>query len=507
MLFLSGSGVVYISTVLMLLLQFMCTVLLSHRLGDQGIGAVSFVLRLVSVPVALVGLGLPTIVSRYVASRVEDDHSSVMASSVVPPMFLSAVVIAAIWITAEPIAMQTGDLGLGPLIVLGSFIVPLGATSAIAMSFVRGRMQFKKYGGLLLVAPVTNLLVIVLMYDALTPLTAIAASLVASAAAVVVSIANTPKVAWGLPSRAITSQLLISGIPLLLANLAGSLLDSTGTIVLGVLTNDMSIVGAYSNAFVVASLIRYLAEPLSVILLPISAAAFASSATSELRVVVSTALKVITVVYVPFCLIVSVTSGEVLTILFPIEFVIGAPVLTILSLFSPAIAIHFLFWRLLVANGNTFAAGAVYVVASVLNIPLCVLMTHYLGIIGPALSTGTTFLTMAIGSAELVRRKVGIRVDPSLSRIIGAIVFLVMTTLWHRAVIFLLGQIEIRSDILVICVVGAGALLAQAILKPISSSDRNFVMRMMDGFPGPVKRLMELLMAPFTSRAGQRNRT
>lgn len=201
-----------------------------------------------------------------------------------------------------------------------------------------------------------------------------------------------------------TKKLFVFSLPLLLLGLTTLVIVYTDTIMLGMYL-PTNIVGIYSAAAPLARFIPILLGAAAWLYLPITSKLWAQNRKKDLKKIYATITKWIVSLTLPLFLVLFLFPSIVLKFLFGAEYISAASVLSILS-------IGFFFHTLmgpndvgLIAIGENKSVAILRGIAALLNLFLNFLLIPYLGMVGAAVaSTSSWILSNLLISIQLYRR-------------------------------------------------------------------------------------------------------
>jgi len=401
---LSGSAIVMLGLFAMVVSEFLFLLAISHYLGGVGVGLVSYSTRIVSIVSMIVTLGIPSIVTTMQSSDGSENRRPLLAAALLCSLPLALVSATILFFTAPIIGSQTGASELSLLISFQCIVLPVSAIGVMAAGIVRGRLQFGRYAVSMALGPLMTLVIVIVCSGILTPLLAIQAVVISTVASSLIVLLLARPLVTGKVELRLVRELMVKGVPLMIVGFSGLLIDSAGVLILGLLSYDMALVGSFSNAFSISSYLRYAVEPISLALLPLVAREMAQCGTAKADSVLAASVRTIDVFFIPLAALVGITSTEVMLVLFPPEFAVAAPALSILALASPGVALYYVYSRVLIAQGRTMVLGALTALAAVVSVTTTSILSIPLGIMGAGIASAITFVIMGAASMVLTTR-------------------------------------------------------------------------------------------------------
>jgi len=472
----SGSAIVTGGLYVSILFQFIQVLVISHLLGDVGIGLVSLATRTVSLVQTLIVIGIPTMITRNLAAS-EDRacRDSLFSTSVAMTLPMSVLAVLSILVAAPYVSLAMDDLRVGPLVALLGLSLPFSSLGALALAYLRGTMQFGRYSLLLVVSPALSLFVITLLIGSLTPEVVVLSVLIATAVSSVVGLRLANPRTWKLLGGLFVRSILLPGVPLLFLALAGTFMDSIDAIVLQIITADVGIVGVYSNAYSLAAYLRYLVEPLALVLLPIASKALSSEDRVAVSSILSSSLKVIFVFFTPLAFLFAMLSPEIIGLLLPSVFLQGSLSLAVLALASPCLACYYVFSRTLIAAGKMYLLSLLVGTSLLAGFIIKVVLTLFFGMLGTAVSSAISFAIMAIVTGVFMKRTCGLALILTRRAFVGPFSVLLVSFTLRQVVSAILASYGLVHPLAVVAIVFVGVFAIETVVKPLSAEEASLI--------------------------------
>jgi O-antigen/teichoic acid export membrane protein len=461
--------------------QFIVLLVISHALGPAGVGAFSLTIRTVSLISMLITLGLPSIVTRTRATeKPSTKKSSTVTTSLLLTLPLAFVLYLVLILFSPRIELVFGAPGLALLLIVHGLTLPLSVLGGMSAASVRGELKFGRFGIVTASTPIVNTVLVLICFSWLSPILAIILGVISAGVGALLALAFAAPSTWGYPDTHLLRKMIIAGAPLLVVSLAGIFIDSIDLFVLGFMSFDLAVIGAYSNAFSVSSYLRYLIEPISLALLPIASSTLSSSRYEETESILKVAVRIIIVFFAPIAVVCSMLSQELLLLLFPTEFVMGAPALSILAISTVGLALYYLANRILIAGEKTRLLGASLMVCAFVDFLLTIPLTYYFGMLGAAASSAITFVLMGLVMVHLVNRQFGFHIGVNRMDVTNCMIILVVCLLGRHLFLQLTAPFGSIYPLFTVGFVLALVLITEAVLKPLSSAELQLVLGLLE---------------------------
>lgn len=491
----SGSSIVAIGLVSSALLQLVINIILSHHLGTEGIGLVALVLGYTSVISIVAMLGIPTVVTHLVAANSDEkDQGAVLSTSLIVVSLTSLFAIVILVFSANALAVLMTVPELGPLIIIQSVGLPLTAVSVNIAGYLRGMLRFRGYALLQFAGPASNLIFMFfyLYWQVLDPTTAILSGVLGSGLSALFGYSMIYSSKWSTPDRIKLKSILVLAVPLLIVGLSGTLIDSIDVIILRLVGVNLDLIGAYSNAYTLSIYLRYIVEPVALVLLPIASGLLSYNRVKDTQSILDAGIRLVAIVFVPLVIFVAISSRHILQFLYPIGFTVAASSLFILSVGSIGLAVYYLNSRLLIAQAETKTLGSLVAFAAVIDIVLTVIFTMQIGLIGTALSSALTFLLMGMISSIYIRRKIGLIIAFRKRDILTWSSIVIADSLFLFIASNTLDLSNPFENMLVLVLILVVTCLTLFLTKPLSTKDGDVLIATMDSITLP-KRFRRIL--------------
>lgn len=382
-------------------LLFGIGVLLARTLGPEEYGSYALVMAIIMVAAIPATAGAPNLFVREIAKAKTKSNWNYIWR-LFKWYFKSITIYSFLLFLAFVLAVQLGSKGLdGKLLaslIYGLWLVPLLSMVLTIGASLRGlgKVVFGQIPNTI-IAPVFFLLLIVVMVfiGDLTAVVAIRLKIISTCIALVIGGAFLYKLLKRKVSKVNDDNDIIKFSSLLSLTLIGGfqiLLVNIDILVIGVLCSNED-VGVYKVAVQLSNLVVFGLYSINQILHPKFATLYSQNELERLKKLVSYSSKIILMVAIPPVLLLTVTSGKVLTLLFGSYYATGSMVLCILAIGQLINASFGSVGALLNMTGNENDTLKGMVVALVMNVILNLILVPIYGPEGAALSTAASCLT------------------------------------------------------------------------------------------------------------------
>ncbi|OED29578.1 flippase [Methanosphaera sp. WGK6] len=190
-------------------------------------------------------------------------------------------------------------------------------------------------------------------------------------------------------------MLICFAIPVTITALSEMAIYDIGTIIIGIfmLSSD---VGYYNSADPIARIPLVISLSISTVLLPATSEAYALKNHELLQQYVVDCLRYCILIVLPLCVLISIFSSPIITILFGSTYIAGSGVLSILVIGMSFYSIYMICSSILQGTGNPRIPMYILLIGTVLNVVLNVLFVKNIGILGAAIATTITTCILMI---------------------------------------------------------------------------------------------------------------
>ena len=390
-----GTVQMLVARVFLLVSGFGVATLLARYLGPTSFGVYSVVMSFVVWFERIAGGGIPRGTTTLL-SQAPEKRAVIEQSTRVLLMALALPVFVLIWIFAPTIAAYASIPDDGTLIRIAALNLPAMALFFAYESVFSGLHMFAAQSKLLIVQSVAKLVgIAALLFVGLSVTSAFVAHVAATAVAILWAAALSP-LTRAPPSVSIMRQMIELAVPLgtylaalmLLINLSLWQLQGSGI--------DAEEVGFYAASINVTRLMMVVPSAVSVVLYPSLIRALSTSQHDHATKYVQGAARFAFIIVVPACVLLAVDASEVMALLFGLEFVPGARVLSLLCVAFSLVALLDILLNALMAAGGLLRSVAVLVLLIPVLYVLNALWIPQAGAVGAAAASA---VSLAIGAA------------------------------------------------------------------------------------------------------------
>lgn len=184
-------------------------------------------------------------------------------------------------------------------------------------------------------------------------------------------------------------MLIKFAVPVAITALSEMAIYDVGTLVIGILMLSTD-VGYYNAADPISRIPLVISLSVSTVLLPATAEAYALKNQKMLQEYVVDCLRYSILTVLPLCVLISVFSTPIISLLFGKEYISGSAVLSILVIGMSFYSIYMICSSILQGIGHPKLPMNILLVGTLVNISLNTLFVYYYGIVGAAIGTTIT---------------------------------------------------------------------------------------------------------------------
>ncbi|WP_340817894.1 flippase [Methanolobus sp. WCC4] len=382
---------------------------LGRLLGPSNYGIYAVVISLMTMVNLILATGIPQALSKYVAHG-DISVKAVRDISLKIQLVFSLGIFLIYYIIAGKIALLLNDEGLTPLIRLSSFIVPSYALYSISTGYLNGLQEYKKQAITAISYSFFKaifILVMVLIGYALRG--AIFGFVLAPMAALLIGIYCTKqrkfveKNSQEINKEISVRQVLDFAIPIIFFSVITNLISNIDLFFVKAYLTDYD-AGIYSASSTISKVPFYLTTGLYGALFPLISKNAASNNIKKNRKYAVKSFKYLFIAMAPTVFVIYMLSEELLTLLYSIEYIGGAQVLSILIIGIGFFSLFSLLTTILNGIGMPRISVAISILLLFINILLNITLIPKYHIIGAAIATSTTSLIGLILSSLCVYR-------------------------------------------------------------------------------------------------------
>ncbi|RAP46264.1 MAG: hypothetical protein BZ135_03960 [Methanosphaera sp. rholeuAM6] len=481
---LKNSFILLIGNLLFRVGGYINRLLMSRMLGPEGYGLYGLTLPFQGIFQILSAGGLPPAISKYVAEYNAQDEKALTRQVILTAtkfMVLMAILLSIVLLFSSDFIAN--EIFHKPLVVWPLRAVSLITPFSVVVGAMRGAFQgvykneYTVYNRMAEQAA-TIVFAVVFVYCGLYAMGAVLGSafgfVVSAITAVYLYKKYISPIFYSEDTLDLTFReeldllwmLIRFAVPVAITALSEMAIYDIGTLVIGVfmLSTD---VGFYNAADPISRIPLIISLSVSTVLLPATAEAYALKNHRLLQEYVVDCLRYSILTVLPLCVLISVFSTPIITLLFGSVYVPGSGVLSILVIGMSFYSIFMISSSILQGTGNPRLPMYILLIGTLVNVVLNTVFVYYMGIIGAAIATTITTFILMIVIMYFVIRKTNISIPWT------NIVMIVLANIVLMLVCLIIPKTIIGS--IVGLIIGSAIyILALIRLKVLTKRDLNF---------------------------------
>ncbi|MBE6486447.1 MAG: flippase [Methanosphaera stadtmanae] len=490
---LKNSFILLIGNLLFRLGGYINRLLMSRMLGPEGYGLYGLTLPFQGIFQILSAGGLPPAISKYVAQYNAQDEKALTRQVIITAtkfMVLMAILLSIILLFSSDFIAN--NIFHKPLVVWPLRAVCLITPFSVVVGAMRGAFQgvykneYTVYNRLA-EQVATIVFACVFVYAGLYAMGAVLGSafgfIVSAITAVLLYKKYISPLFYSEDSLNLTLKeelkllwmLIRFAVPVAITALSEMAIYDVGTLVIGffMLSSD---VGFYNAADPISRIPLVISLSVSTVLLPATAEAYALKDHKLLEEYVIDCLRYSILTVLPLCVLISVFSTPIITLLFGSVYTPGSGVLSILVIGMSFYSVYMICSSILQGTGNPRLPMIILLVGTVLNITLNALLVSSEGIIGAAIGTTLTTFILMIVILYFVKKITKISIPwKNISLIISANIIL--------TIVCLIIPKSIIGSIIGLILGSIIYLISLIMLKVLTKRDLNFFVQYFNKIP------------------------
>ncbi|NTW13564.1 MAG: flippase [Candidatus Moranbacteria bacterium] len=394
-------------------------------LGPNDYGRYGLIVNLTTTVIILIGNGIPTAMSKYLA-EIFETHPEKIRGIKRKTIFLQTTIMTAVtgifFLLSRPIALLLGDDTLTPLFRLSSLIIPSFAAASFYFYYFTGLHFFRIQAFLKTTRALTRMTFIILLAMFFGVNGAVSGYIISPL--VVFGIAIICDIVWthkyfpavgikkspGFPAK----KLLDYAWPLTLFLLFYQLITSLDLFLVKALLHDDHQTGLYNAVITVGNIPYYLFYALTIILLPAISKTSANRDEAETRSLVNKSLRLLALILFPTVTLLSAYSGPVIRMFYGHAYIDATTSMGIFAIGNGFLTVFYVLAFAISGAGLVmipmYVSGAGLIVSAVLN----TLLIPPLGIVGSAIATTIVTFVLMIGVLAFTDRHFKVRIPLKL---------------------------------------------------------------------------------------------
>ena len=390
-------GITFTASVVSLFVGFVVTVLLGRYLGAGDLGLYRMVSTIYGVAMLFAAIGIPAAIIKYVAEFKDDrDKSDAIVSSGVITSLIIGIVFSVLFYFLSGIFEGLFDMpGLSGLLRLLSPVFPFALVGGALLGLLNGRREMKRYGLATIFQSVVMLVVSVSLIYCGYGVTGVVIGVVIASVGWCLYLLLLTRGYFEITFdgyRGNTKTMLVFGVQIFGANAINMINYQADIILIGYFLTATD-VGYYAVAVGLSRFFWLIPQAIQTIIYPATSEYWATNNHSALQTMIGKSMKYTACVLLPIGLGVGFFAEEIITTIFGEGFsyaVLPLQILLVGTIINGAVQRPI--GSILYSIGRPDLNLRIFAGAAIANIILNLLLIPYLGIMGAAVATTTSFL-------------------------------------------------------------------------------------------------------------------
>jgi len=471
-----------IASFIAVVVGYIVHIALGRALGPGGYGVFNTVNSLITITSVITTAGIPLAVAKFVSER-EGSSRDILKKGLILQFILAVFIFLVYMLGAELIAGSVGDPSLAFFIRIAALGVPLGAMFGLLDSYFNGRKSFGRQTVDSIISNVMKLSAIIFVFlgfgvagalggYVLSPLLGLVAASIFCWMLVKGEKKDTKESNVGF------KKLLYFAIPTIAFTLCLTLLYNIDIISVKSLLKSDELSGFYSAASMISRISLFLLGAITVVLFPTLSGSISLGEIKTTRKYISNTFRYLLILLLPIALIVGITSGDFVSLIYSSKFLPAASPLSILFFGFVCIVFLQLFGMIINAEGKPWIIAAILAIAVIISIILNLILDPLLGITGAAIATTFAALVGALIAGFYVNKRHGIEIRAeTIARIVAGLILIVLV--W-----FVLSKLIVLKGIFLLveyAILFGGYLVFLLLIKEFGKEDWEALYKILPG--------------------------
>ncbi|MBU1704938.1 MAG: oligosaccharide flippase family protein [Nanoarchaeota archaeon] len=437
-----GSGTVYlmIAELAAIASNYLVHIGLARYLGKETYGIFGIIMSLYLINRAFLNTGVPRAVSKFL-SETKANIPAVFQSSFRLQLILATLFAGLYIIFSKPLALILNDIALVPyILILGVMVIPLSILALYLSGYMNGLRMFKQQSIIKVVYPILRIIfTLILVLLGLKIYGAMFGYLLGTIVSVFIAKPMIKKIG---KSKQVFShwKILKFSVPLTIAALGLTFSRNINVLFIKAILSDNALAGLYTSAATLSNIPYLVFAALPLTLMPSISKSLSAANFKLTRKYINESMRYIFLFLAPITVMVSLTSSQLISLLYSSSYESGGPVLSVLIFSSTFLAIFAVLVAVITGSGKPkiemYITLLLVIAITILNLALIPIF----GILGAALaSLYTSLLALTIAAAYvLIKFKALISFTSFTKIILATLIVFFVAFFWHYSGLFLL---------------------------------------------------------------------
>jgi len=382
---------------------FVVHLITGRFLGPASYGTFGIIYAIISTSYLILGGGVKRSVTKYVAAASEQ-AGSIRRAGLKVQMYICAVIVTVLFLISKPCGVWLNDEDIVTLIRYSSLIVPVAGMLYVYVGYFDGCRQFGRTACVVVSHSVLKVafvfIFIFLGYEIIGVINGLLTGLAGALFCAVLLGRHAPV------SQPFEQKKIIRfALPVLSFFVCASLLTYIDLFFVKALLNDPEKTGYYTAAQTISRLISFAMFPFGVVLLPVISSAIAKNDLSMVRKYIGASLRYILIALMPTAMMLSITSRQLLHLVYGPIYLPGAVSLSILFWSASCWGITYAMVAIIQGYGQPGKPALTFAAMIPLDIILVLIFVRQFGMEGAATATALVFgVGMILVAATLYKR-------------------------------------------------------------------------------------------------------
>lgn len=387
------------SLLLFMVSSYLINLWLARSLGPVHFGIYGVVLSLVNLVNVIQSSGLPQVISKFI-SQEQERSESLLKSGLELQAVTSVMLTIVFYLSAKPLSIIFRDPNLRGNIELASLIFPVYGILTLYQGYYNGMHEFVSQSKISAAYSIFKMIFVLGFALFFNIKGAIIGFIVAPFLALLVGL-KLPGVHSSFPYK----KIALFSLPLVGFALLTMLLQSIDLYFVKALISSKEDPGYYTANQNIARIPFFALSAFSLVLFPSISRHLAQNQIEKIRSMIHSSLRFILMLLIPGTLLIAVTSGQIIDLLYSAAYLPAAPSLSILIFASGFLTIFTVLANILNGAGSPRISLAISALGVVITAIFCLMLVATYGLVGAAISTTIgSFVAMVAATYFVYKR-------------------------------------------------------------------------------------------------------
>ncbi len=397
----SSTLVLTISSFIFMVTGYLINILLGRQLGPADYGIYGVIISLMTAVNMIQTSGLPQTTAKFIASG-KYSENEILASSLWLQIISTSILTVVFFLLAGPIAILLNDISLINYIRASSLILPFYAIYSIYTGYYNGLQNFKKQASIYNVYSVSKLILVIGLVYFFHLYGAIIGFILAPIAALLFGFHLPNKVFL---EKSLYRKLILFSLPLIAFSILSTLQLSIDLFFVKSLMQDNLAAGLYTASQNIARISYFALSSFAIILLPIVAQSVHAESVVETGRKIRNILRYLFLLLIPGTILISITSSQLLHLLYSSKYISGGPSLSWLAIGLGFLALFNVLTNIIIAAEKPYVTVVLAGTGVLISSIFCYFLIPHYGLVGAGLATTIGGVLTTLASLVIVTRR------------------------------------------------------------------------------------------------------